>query len=92
MSTVLKKVGLTTTSDAHLWLRKWSTWLALASACAMGALGTYALMPERVQLLIPDWALLILGGVALVSALLVPLATSLSQPKLAQPDQPSTPS
>lgn len=85
MTAVLKKVGLKPTSDAHLWLKKWSTWLALASASAMGALGTYALMPQRVQDLIPDWALLALGAIALVSALLVPVATSLSQPKLETP-------
>lgn len=68
--------------DACKWHRKWSTWLALASACTTAALGAYALLPERAQLLIPDAALLVLGGTAVLSALLVPLATSLSQPKL----------
>lgn len=69
-------------ADARKWHRKWSTWLALASACATAALGAYALLPERVQLLIPDAALLVLGVTAILSALLVPLATSLAQPKL----------
>lgn len=67
------------TPDAKHWRRKWSTWLALASAAATAGLGAYAVMPERVQGLIPDWCLLILGGVAIVSALLVPIATSLTQ-------------
>lgn len=68
--------------DARKWHRKWSTWLALASACATAALGAYALLPERAQLLIPDPVLLVLGAIAIASALLVPLATSLSQTKL----------
>lgn len=70
------------TADASVWHRKWSTWLALASASATAGLGAYALLPERVQGLVPDWALLTLGGVAVVSALLVPIATSLTQAKL----------
>lgn len=70
------------TPDACKWYRKWSTWLAVASASSTTAMGAYALLPERAQLLIPDWALLVLGGTAVLSALLVPLATSLAQPKL----------
>lgn len=70
------------TSDAKSWKRKWSTWLALASASATAALGAYALFPERVQALVPDWALGIFAGIALVSALLVPVATSVSQSSL----------
>lgn len=69
--------------QARLWHRKWSTWLAMLSAGATASLGAYALMPERVQGLMPDWALIGLGGLAMVSALLVPVATSLSQAKLA---------
>lgn len=70
------------TSDAKLWHRKWSTWLAAASASATAALGAYALFPERVQVLMPDWLLATLGGIAIGAALLIPLATSLSQAKL----------
>ena len=68
--------------DARYWHRKWSTWLALASAMATAGLGAYTLMPTRVQGLLPDWALLTLGGVAVGAAMLVPLATSLTQRSL----------
>lgn len=67
------------TPDAHLWWRKWSTWLALGSASATAGLGAYAILPDRVQGLMPDWALGALGAIAIVSALLIPVATSLSQ-------------
>ena len=65
--------------DAKVWHRKWSTWLAMTSASATGGLGAYAILPARAQELVPDWALMSLGGVAIMAALLVPLATSLSQ-------------
>jgi hypothetical protein len=68
--------------DAWLWAHKWSTWLAVLSASAAAGLAAYAIMPLRVQNLMPDWALATLGGVAIVSALLVPLATSVKQKKL----------
>jgi hypothetical protein len=70
------------TSDAHLWARKWSTWLAVVAASAAAALGAYAVFPERVQGLMPDWLLATLGAISIVSALLIPVATSLSQAKL----------
>ena len=77
-----KLLGLPTTQDAHLWARKWSTWLAVSSAMATSSLAAYAVMPGRVQTLIPDWPLVALGAIALVSALLVPLATSIQQREL----------
>lgn len=67
------------TKDARLWRRKWSTWLALASASASAGLGAFAILPERVQVLMPDWALGTLGGIAIAAALLIPLATSIQQ-------------
>jgi hypothetical protein len=70
--------------QARLWHRKWSTWLALLSASATAGLGAYVLFPERLQGLIPDWALLTLGGVAMGAAMLVPVATSLTQQGLAE--------
>lgn len=76
-----KKVEMV--EDAYLWAHKWSTWLAVLSASAAAGLAAYAVMPARVQNLMPDWALGSLGGVAIVSALLVPLATSIKQKKLA---------
>lgn len=64
------------------WMKRWSTWLASASASATAALGAYTLLPERVQTLFPDWVMVSLGAVAVISALLVPVATSLKQTKL----------
>lgn len=72
-------LGLTLTHDAAKWARKWSTWLALASASATAGLGAFAILPARVQGLMPDWALATLGGVAIGAALLVPVATSVQQ-------------
>lgn len=69
-------------SNASQWHKKWSTWLAVLAASAAAGLGAYAIMPERAQLLIPDWALMAMGAVSVVSALLVPLATAIAQPKI----------
>lgn len=80
LSTKPKKVEMV--EDAYLWAHKWSTWLAVLSASAAAGLAAYAVMPSRVQNLMPDWALGSLGGVAIVSALLVPVATSIKQRKL----------
>ena len=68
--------------DAFLWAHKWSTWLAVLSASAAAGLAAYAIMPARVQALMRGGALGSLGGVAIVSALLVPVATSIKQRKL----------
>lgn len=65
-------------------MRRLSTWLGVLSAMATAGLGAYAVMPQRAQELFPDWALLVLGAVAVGSALLVPLATSFRQKGLEQ--------
>lgn len=67
------------TPDAPFVLRKWSTWLAFASTASTTALLTYSQLPGRVQSLFPDWSLLALGALAMTSAALVPIATSLQQ-------------
>jgi len=67
------------TPDAHLRWHKWSSWLALSSASASAGLAAYAIMPARVQELVPDWTLAMNAGVAIVSAMLIPLATSIRQ-------------
>lgn len=66
-------------NDAHLWAKKWSTWLALFGSCAGTGLATYAGLPPQAQATVPTWALTVLSGVAIFCTLLVPLATSLSQ-------------
>lgn len=74
-----KVLGLTLAVDAQHWARKWSTRLALASASATAGLGAYAMLPGRVQALMPDWAVATLGAVAVGAALLIPVATSIQQ-------------
>lgn len=59
--------------------RRASTWLAILSAAATAGLGAYALMPERAQDVFPDWVLITMGGLAVGSAFLVPVATSFRQ-------------
>ena len=76
---VRRVLGVPLTSDAGLVLRKASTWLALSSASASAGLAAYAIMPARVQELVPDWTLAMNAGVAIVSAMLIPLATSIRQ-------------
>ncbi|MBB4126235.1 hypothetical protein GGR77_001525 [Xanthomonas translucens] len=61
------------------WASRISTWLAVMAACAAGALGAYAVMPERVQNLMPEWLLIALGAIAMGAAFLVPVATSFKQ-------------
>lgn len=69
--------------QAHLWRRKWSTWLAgLSGACAAGA-GAFILFPAEWKALFPDWLAVGFVTVGVISAALVPIATSISQTKLA---------
>lgn len=66
---------------SHMMARA-STWLAMLSGSATASLGAYALMPERVQGLFPDAALVSLGGLAVGAAFLIPVATSFKQRNL----------
>ncbi len=72
------------TSDAHLVWRKASTWLALASASSTAGLAAFAILPERAQILFPDWVLIARSTIAVCSALLVPVATSIRQQGLSK--------
>lgn len=56
-----------------------STWLAGISASATAGLGAYALMPARAQDAFPEWVLATLGALAVLTAVLVPVATSFKQ-------------
>ena len=76
-----KLLGRELTADAGRWASKWSTWLAVLSAMATAGLGAYALQPARAQELVPEWALAVLSVTAVLSAVLIPLATSLQQRK-----------
>lgn len=69
-------------SNAGQWHKKWSTWLGLLAASSAGALGVYAMAPERAQNLVPDWALGILIGIGIVAGFAVPFAAAIAQPKI----------
>ena len=56
-----------------------STWLGTLAGAAAASLGAYALLPERAQNLFPEWGLIVLGGLAVGGAFLVPVATSFKQ-------------
>jgi hypothetical protein len=73
--------------DARHWWKKWSTWLAVVAASSAGGLGAYAIAPTRAQDLVPDWALGVLITMGILSAVLVPLATSLSQRNIPTPGE-----
>lgn len=60
-------------------MRRVSTWLGLASASATSGLAAYALLSEPAQAAFPQWALAGMGLVAVVSAVLIPVATSFKQ-------------
>ncbi|MBB1060409.1 hypothetical protein [Marilutibacter spongiae] len=60
-------------------MRRLSTWLGLASASATSGLAAYALLNEAAQAAFPQWALAGMGLVAVVSAILIPVATSFRQ-------------
>ena len=72
-----------TTNFAN-WHKRWSTWLAAVSLSAGGALAAYAVFPQRLQGLMPDWLLVVLGSLSMGAAFLIPLATSTAQKSLKQ--------
>lgn len=59
--------------------KKISTWLGLLSGGSGSALLAYATMPDRVQNLVPDAALLALGVLTVVPAFAVGVATAYKQ-------------
>lgn len=63
-------------------LRRISTWLATVSAMTGAAAAAFVLLPGQWQATFPLWAGQALAVTAVVSAGLVPLATSFRQPGL----------
>lgn len=64
--------------------KKVSTWLGILSGASGSALLAYATMPDRVQNLLPDWSLLLLGGCTVIPAFAVGAATAYRQKSLDQ--------
>jgi hypothetical protein len=81
---LLTKVGLTPTPDAHLWTKKWSTWLSALQLSFGGAAMAYALLPTRMQEALPDWIMITVAGGVLVTAFLLPAAVNTVQKRLQQ--------
>lgn len=76
------------TIDAAHVLKKWSTWLAVASASSTAAMLAYGQLPLDVQTAFPHWILTVLGIVAVVSAGAIPIATSIQQSNIPTSETP----
>lgn len=83
---------ITYTHDAKFVLKKWSTWLSIASV----SLGSVALawnqLPMSVQTMFPDWFRMAMAVLSLISAAAVPIATSIQQraiPTMTMEPQPT---
>ena len=74
-----KLLGLPTTADAHLWARKWSTWLAMADLSLKSAGAAFVMGPAEWRAGFPAY----LGVALLIASMLVsaltPAATSIQQ-------------
>lgn len=75
------------THDACHWWKKWSTWLAVVAASSAGGLGAYTIAPARAQDMVPDWVLGSLICAGILSAVLIPLATSIAQRNIKKPGE-----
>lgn len=84
MITLLKKAGLTPTSDAHLWSKKLSTKLSALQFSFGGAALAYALLPQRMQEALPNWVMVTIAAGVLVTAFFLPAAVNTVQKKLSQ--------
>ncbi len=71
--------GLTLTADAPYVLRKASTWCGWTAAGCVGALGFYAMAPDRAQNLVPDLVLTIVMVLGMGCGFAVAVATSIQQ-------------
>lgn len=65
--------------DARWWFKKWSTWLSLASSSFGAGALAFSSMPAQWQAEFPAGIGGYLAMAAVGTALLVPIATSLSQ-------------
>lgn len=66
--------------------RRISTWCGVASASATAAAGAFIVMPPEWRASFPGWAGAAFAAIAIVSAALVPVATSYNQRSLAADD------
>lgn len=67
------------TIDADYVFRKWSTWLAILAAMCAAGVASYGMLPMDMQAVLPQWAKSALAFGSIISAMLVPVATSIQQ-------------
>lgn len=77
------------TIDADYVFRKWSTWLAIAAAMCAAGVASYGMLPMDMQAILPQWAKSALAFGSIISAMLVPVATSIQQKSIPTTAPPS---
>lgn len=70
---------ITYTHDAGFVLKKWSTWLSIVAASMFAGCMAYEQLPMSFRDAMPDWFQAAMGIAAVVSAMAVPVATSIQQ-------------
>lgn len=77
------------TIDANYVFRKWSTWLAIIAAGCAAGVASYGMLPADLQAILPQWAKSALAFGSIISAMLVPVATSIQQKSIPTTAPPS---
>lgn len=74
-----KLFGLPTTPDAHLWARKWSTWLSVMDLALKSAGTAFTVGPAEWRDGFPPMIGIYLLGASVAVNFLIPIATSIQQ-------------
>lgn len=77
------------TIDANYVFKKWSTWLAIIAAMCAAGVASYGVLPLDMQELLPTWTKAVLAFGSVISAMLVPVATSVQQKSIPTPVTPT---
>ena len=85
MMWLLKMLGFTPTDTAPAWKKKWSTWLQAIQLSLVAVIALYATLPDRMQAVITDTALLWLVGAAILTTFLTVLAANAHQRNMETP-------
>jgi hypothetical protein len=82
MITILQRLGLTPTNDAHLWKQKWSTKISRLQFSFGGTLIAWALLDADIRAALPSWIPAAIGFGVLITAFILPAAVNTVQRKL----------
>jgi hypothetical protein len=82
-------MAIVLTIDANYVFRKWSTWLAILAAMCAAGVASYGMLPMDMQQVLPQWAKSALAFGSIISAMLVPVATSIQQKSIPTTPPPS---